>query len=85
MDVLLQPTEQTRSRRKCGATPFLPVESPLGWVRLLSRAWSPQRMNAPQQERCGDQICCEDRVNYLCRLHPCIVLAAPSTPFMKCQ
>ena len=54
-------------------------------VRLLSRAWSPQRMHAPQQKRCGDQICCEDRVNYLCRLHPCIVLAASSTPCMKCQ
>ena len=56
----------------------------LNAVRLLSRAWSPQRMNAPQQ-RCGGQICCEDRVSYLCRLHPCVVLAASSTPFMKCQ
>lgn len=54
-------------------------------VRLLSRAWSPQRMHAPQQKRCGDQIRCEDRASYLCRLHPCGVLAAFSTPFMKCQ
>ena len=42
-------------------------------------------MHAPQQKRCGDQICCEDRVSYLCRLHPCVVLAASPTPFMKCQ
>lgn len=45
----------------------------------VERAWSPQRLHAPQQKRCADQICCEDRVNYLCRLHPCIVLAASST------
>ena len=50
-----------------------------GWEKL------PQRMHAPQQKRCGDQIRCEDRASYLCRLHPCGVLAAFSTPFMKCQ